>query len=103
MPASEEPESASEPTGSAAPANSPAWVSAVRRETEALDYGAIQIVVQNGRVAQIEVTEKIRLQNQAAAGGRAPGRSAPPAGSSGTQPSRPRPTDVPHRREGSAA
>lgn len=41
---------------------SPDWVSVVREKVESLKYGVVQLVVHDGRVTQIERTEKTRLQ-----------------------------------------
>lgn len=37
------------------------WVEAVRKQVSSLRFGLVQIVVHNGRVVQIEKTEKIRF------------------------------------------
>jgi hypothetical protein len=39
----------------------PDWVSVVREKVESLRYGVVQLVVHDGRVTQIERTEKTRL------------------------------------------
>lgn len=39
----------------------PDWVSLVREKVEGLRYGVVQLVVHDGRVTQIERTEKTRL------------------------------------------
>lgn len=39
----------------------PAWLDLVRRKVEALRFGTIQIVVHDGRVTQVESTERVRL------------------------------------------
>ena len=39
----------------------PEWVGLVRAQVEGLKYGLIQLVVHDGRVTQIERTEKVRL------------------------------------------
>jgi hypothetical protein len=44
----------------------PAWVDIVRQKVESLRFGVVQIVVHDGKVTQIERTEKTRL----GAGGR---------------------------------
>ena len=44
-----------------ADAATPDWVSLVREKVEGLRYGVVQLVVHDGRVTQIERTEKTRL------------------------------------------
>jgi hypothetical protein len=39
----------------------PAWLQLVREKVEGLRFGVVQIVVHDGRVTQIERTEKTRL------------------------------------------
>jgi len=39
----------------------PDWVALVREKVESLRYGVVQLVVHDGRVTQIERTEKTRL------------------------------------------
>jgi hypothetical protein len=39
----------------------PAWVEVVRQKVEGLRYGVVQLVIHDGRVTQIERTEKTRL------------------------------------------
>jgi hypothetical protein len=39
----------------------PEWVSLVRAQVEGLKYGVVQLVVHDGRITQIERTEKVRL------------------------------------------
>lgn len=39
----------------------PEWVALVREKVEGLRYGVVQLVVHDGRVTQIERTEKTRL------------------------------------------
>jgi hypothetical protein len=48
---------------SAHPANAgePDWIALVREKVESLRYGVVQLVVHDGRVTQIERTEKTRL------------------------------------------
>ena len=48
----------------------PDWIALVREKVEGLRYGVVQLVVHDGRVTQIERTEKTRL----AAGPRAADR-----------------------------
>ncbi|HWZ94155.1 MAG TPA: YezD family protein [Opitutaceae bacterium] len=40
---------------------SPDWMELVRQKVESLDFGVVQLVVHDGRVTQIERTEKTRL------------------------------------------
>lgn len=37
------------------------WVAVVQQKVEALRYGVVQVVVHEGRVVQIECTEKVRI------------------------------------------
>jgi hypothetical protein len=39
------------------------WLEVVRRHVGSLNFGVVQIVVHDGRVVQIERTEKVRLEN----------------------------------------
>ena len=39
----------------------PDWIALVREKVEGLRYGVVQLVVHEGRVTQIERTEKTRL------------------------------------------
>ena len=39
----------------------PVWLTLVREKVERLRFGVIQLVVHDGRVTQIECTEKTRL------------------------------------------
>jgi len=39
----------------------PEWVNLVRAQVEGLKYGVVQLVVHDGRITQIERTEKVRL------------------------------------------
>lgn len=39
------------------------WLEIVRRKVEALRFGSVQIVVHEGRVTQVESTEKTRLSD----------------------------------------
>lgn len=43
----------------------PDWLSLVREKVEGLRYGIVQLVVHDGRVTQIERTEKTRLDSSA--------------------------------------
>ena len=53
------------PSNSAAPAAAlethPDWIALVREKVEGLRFGVVQLVVHDGRVTQIERTEKTRL------------------------------------------
>jgi hypothetical protein len=40
------------------------WLEVVRRQVGSLHYGAVEIVVHDSRVTQIEKTERVRLDNQ---------------------------------------
>lgn len=44
-----------------APSAPPDWIALVREKVESLRYGVVQLVVHEGRVTQIERTEKTRL------------------------------------------
>lgn len=44
----------------------PEWLALVREKIESLRYGVVQLVVHDGRVTQIERTEKTRLETQPA-------------------------------------
>ena len=39
----------------------PDWIELVRQKVESLDFGVVQLIVHDGRVTQIERTEKTRL------------------------------------------
>jgi hypothetical protein len=39
----------------------PDWVPLVRAQIEGLRYGVVQLLVHDGRITQIERTEKVRL------------------------------------------
>jgi hypothetical protein len=52
------PESTSRPIEAAA---EPDWLALVREQVGNLRYGVVQLVVHDGRVTQIERTEKVRL------------------------------------------
>jgi hypothetical protein len=41
-----------------------AWLQVVERKVGALRFGSVQIVVHEGRVTQIESTEKFRFQSR---------------------------------------
>jgi hypothetical protein len=38
------------------------WLAYVRLKAESVKYGSLQIVVHDGRITQVESTEKFRLQ-----------------------------------------
>lgn len=44
----------------------PEWLRLVQHKVETLRYGVVQLVVHDGRVTQIERTEKTRLTSAAA-------------------------------------
>jgi len=46
---------------SPAPSPEPDWIALVREKVDGLRYGVVQLVVHDGRVTQIECTEKTRL------------------------------------------
>lgn len=46
---------------SAAAAGIPDWLAIVREKVESLRFGVVQVVVHDGKVTQIERTEKTRL------------------------------------------
>jgi len=48
-------------TNSSANASTPDWIALVREKVEGLRFGVVQLVVHDGRVTQIERTEKTRL------------------------------------------
>ena len=41
------------------------WLEIVRQRVEAMRFGSVQIVVHEGRVTQVESTEKTRLSSDA--------------------------------------
>lgn len=45
--------------------NNPDWLAIVRAKVEGLRFGVVQIVVHDGKVTQIERTEKIRIPDSA--------------------------------------
>jgi hypothetical protein len=47
------------------PSPPPDWIALVREKVEGLRYGVVQVVVHDGRVTQIERTEKTRLSSGA--------------------------------------
>jgi hypothetical protein len=50
--------------------NPPDWLAIVRAKVESLRFGVVQIVVHDGKVTQIERTEKTRLGGPGAASSR---------------------------------
>jgi hypothetical protein len=50
------------PVQSAAPLTGEGWIELVRRQVASLRYGVVQITVHDGRVIQIEKTERVRLE-----------------------------------------
>jgi hypothetical protein len=44
--------------------NEPEWLDLVRSKVQGLRYGVVQLVVHDGRVTQIERTEKTRLASE---------------------------------------
>lgn len=51
----------SESPSGPAPEVPPDWLAVVREKVEGLRYGVVQLTVHDGRVTQIERTEKTRL------------------------------------------
>ncbi len=49
-----------------APAREPDWLVALREQVGSLRFGVVQIVVHEGRVVQIERTEKVRFDPKTA-------------------------------------
>jgi len=43
------------------PTDLPAWLALVREKVETLRFGVVHLIVHEGRVTQIERTEKMRL------------------------------------------
>lgn len=41
------------------------WLEIVRRKVESLRFGVVQVIVHEGKVTQIESTEKTRLESRA--------------------------------------
>jgi hypothetical protein len=48
---------------SSTPDRAPDWLRVVQQKVESLRYGVVQLVVHDGRVTQIERTEKTRLSS----------------------------------------
>lgn len=61
------------PTSSITPTVSlppePDWVALVREKVDNLRYGVVQLIIHDGRVTDIERTEKTRLPNSHASSG----------------------------------
>ncbi len=53
-------------SAASAPALLPDWLAIVRSKVEGLRFGVVQIVVHDGKVTQIERTEKTRLAQNGA-------------------------------------
>jgi len=49
------------PSRASAPSPDPEWLAVVRTHVESLRFGIVQLVVHDGRVTQVERTEKVRL------------------------------------------
>jgi hypothetical protein len=47
----------------------PEWLALVRGHVEGLRYGLVQLVVHDGRVIQVECTQKTRLAPEVSSGG----------------------------------
>lgn len=54
----------------ASQAESGPWLDIVKRRVEGMRFGSVQIVVHEGRVTQVEATEKTRLSSHAGETGR---------------------------------
>jgi hypothetical protein len=65
-------ESTANPSG---PTGEPEWLALVRDQVRGLRFGVVQLVVHDGRVTQIERTEKTRLASENP--GRLPRQPAP--------------------------
>lgn len=52
-------------TDSPADDRAPDWLRLVQQKVESLRYGVVQLIVHDGRVTQIERTEKTRLSSDA--------------------------------------
>lgn len=46
--------------------NAESWIDIVRQKVEAMRFGSVQIIVHEGRVTQVESTEKTRLSSDPA-------------------------------------
>lgn len=51
---------------SIAEAEAESWIGIVRQKVEAMRFGSVQIIVHEGRVTQVESTEKTRLPDAVA-------------------------------------
>lgn len=56
----------SSPSAASPADRTPDWLRLVQEKVESLRYGVVQLVVHDGRVTQIERTEKTRLPNDPA-------------------------------------
>jgi hypothetical protein len=54
---------ASEPLQPTSDTREPEWLTLVRSKVQDLRYGVVQVVVHDGRVTQIERTERTRLES----------------------------------------
>ncbi len=61
MPAASSSSTTSSPASSVAPVTVPDWIALVREKVEGLRFGVVQLTVHDGRVTQIERSEKTRL------------------------------------------
>jgi hypothetical protein len=52
-----------EPTTKPVESAEPEWLALVRSQVRSLRYGVVQLVIHDGRVTQIERTEKTRLDS----------------------------------------
>jgi len=52
------------PSHPSPPHSEPEWLSLVRAKVRGLRYGVVQVVVHDGRVTQIERTEKTRIASE---------------------------------------
>ncbi|HWQ93512.1 MAG TPA: YezD family protein [Clostridia bacterium] len=46
----------------------PEWLTILRKRIESLEYGIVEVVVHNGRVVEIDTTEKLRFGARLPAG-----------------------------------
>ncbi len=53
-------------TAKSSPPALPEWLNVVREKVDNLRYGVVQLIVHDGRVTQIERTEKTRLGSESA-------------------------------------
>jgi len=51
------------PTPEPKPDDELKWLAAVQQHVKSIKYGEVHIIVHNGRVTQIERTEKLRFDN----------------------------------------